>query len=500
LVNNAIDILKTFSNEDVKQFEIFLNSPFFNKSKKLIKLYQALIKFYPHFNSKFLSEQKLSEAISPGLDYNRYTINRLFHDLYNCEEKYLLIKSLERNSLQSQDLLRGEFFRRRLYKLVEKNIMHVKNNLEAHNSIDADHYLNMFKLSTDVCNLFTITSSKNNSSQIKKKSEDISERAKFITYFFVTEMIREYENLLTHEKTYNTEKDLVFVKDIFAIFDFKEVLRKLISSAVNSTYSANFNAYLSMLLAFSNPGNEAYYYKYKRSLHNSLNDLSADEKRFHFGRLIRYCMLKREAGDKHTKFDLELFNIYELILKNEIFKSSVTNYMPVELYRSILLNALRLKKYKWTIEFIKKYSKSLKPDKSKNIFYYSEAEYYFHRRMYKDARHNLQKITFDEFMYKMDYRNLMLIASYELKEYESVIDMIDSYKHFLNTDDTLSGNSRKRHRRFINLIRTLVMHKTSANKVSSYFMKKDLVCDLPHSSWITEKFTECGIEITLKKH
>ena len=163
------------------------------------------------------------------------------------------------------------------------------------------------------------------------------------------------------------------------------------------------------------------------------------------------------------------------------------------------MNALRLKKYKWTIEFIKKYSKSLKPDKSKNIFYYSKAEYYFHRRMYKDARHNLQKITFDEFMYKMDYRNLMLIASYELKEYESVIDMIDSYKHFLSNDDSLSGNSRKRHRRFINLIRTLVMHKTSANKVSSYFMKKDLVCDLPHSNWITEKFAECGIEITLKK-
>lgn len=357
----------------------------------------------------------------------------------------------------------------------------------------------MFKLSTDVCNLFTITSSKNNSSQIKKKSEDISERAKFITYFFVTEMIREYENLLTHEKTYNSERNLAFVKDIFAIFDFKEVLRKLISSAVNPSYSANFSAYLSMLLTFSNPGNEAYYYKYKKNLHRSLNDLSADEKRFHFGRLIRYCMSKRESGDKHTKFDVELFNIYEFILKNEIFKSSVTNYMPVELYRSILLNALRLKKYKWTIEFIKKYSKSLKPDKSKNIFYYSKAEYYFHRRMYKDAMHNLQKITFDEFIYKMDYRNLMLIASYELKEYEGVIDMIDSYKHFLSNDDSLSGNSRKRHRRFINLIRTLVMHKTSANKVSSYFMKKDLVCDLPHSSWITEKFAECGIEIILKK-
>ncbi|MBK9333011.1 MAG: hypothetical protein IPM96_11555 [Ignavibacteria bacterium] len=498
--NNAIDILKTFSKEDIKQFEVFLNSPFFNKSRKLTKLYKILLKYYPHFNSKFLTEQKLSIMISPGLNFNRYTMNRLFYDLYICEEKYLLMKSLDRNSFQSHDLLRGEFFRRRLFQLIDKNIKYVKKNIETKNSIDADHYLNMFKLSTDICNLFTITTSKSNSSQIKKKTEGNSERAKFITYFFVTEMIREYENLLTLEKTYNTVMNLDFVKDIFTKFDFQEVLKMMISSEDNSPYTVNLSIYLALLLAFSNKDNERYYFNYKKKLILSLKDLSADEKRFHIGRLIRYCMLKREELDKQNKFHHELFNVYEFILKNKYYRSSVMNYMPVELYRSILMHALRLKKYKWTIKFIKKYSKYLNPDKMKNIYYYSNAQYYFHRKMYKDARHNLQKIIFDEFMYKIDYKNLMLITSFELKEYESVINMIDSYKHFLKNDDTLSGKSRISHRRFINMTYALVMHKTSVNKVIPHFLKKEYVCDLPYSDWITEKFAECGIDITLQKN
>lgn len=486
--------MKTFSIDDVKRFEQFLNSPFFNQSKKLIKLYNVLIRFYPAFNSKFLSEQNLNKRVSPDLDFNRFTMNRLFFDLYRCEEKFLLIKSLEADPIKSQDLLRREFFERKLFKLIDKNIRFVTKNLDSNTNINAEYYLNKINLNTDMCNLTTITLSKSNKFHIKTKFEGLSDRAKYITYFFVTEMIREFENFSTHDKTYNIERNFNFIKNIFTVVDFPGLLRMLISNSGNPAYSNNLNVYLALLLTFSNMENEEYYFGYKKKLYSNLSDLSVDEKRFHFGRLIRYCMMKREVQDQYNKFNYELFNVYVFVLNNENFKSSVMKYIPVELYRSILLHSLRLKKYKWSIEFIKKYSKLINPEKRKNIYYYSIAEYYFHRKMFKDARHNLHKITFDEFIYKIDYKNLMLIANYELKEYESALSLIDSYKRFLGNDNTLSRDSRQKHKSFINIVKNLIQYITSANKVSTYHFEKAFDYDLPFSSWVKEKIEELNIK------
>jgi hypothetical protein len=44
----------------------------------------------------------------------------------------------------------------------------------------------------------------------------------------------------------------------------------------------------------------------------------------------------------------EQFNIYKYILSKEFYKSEISEYMPVELYRTVLYLALEMKKFKWT--------------------------------------------------------------------------------------------------------------------------------------------------------
>lgn len=496
--NNAIYILKTFSEDDIKRFQDFLNSPFFNHSKKVVKLYDALMKFYPEFNSKFLTDQKLSKKISPELEFNRTTMNSLFFDLCAGAEKYLLIRSLEDNPIKSQDLLRNELFKRKLFKLIDKSINEVINDLKSNNNINADHYLNMFHLYTDICNINIITASNLNKVEIRNKFKTLEERGKYVTYFFVTEIIREYENLLTYDRSYDTGEGMNFISSIISKINFPELLELLISNTDKTAYSVNLNLYYALFMTFSQVDTKKYYFEYKKLLFVSSNSLSSDERRFHIGRLVRYCMMKREIDDSYIEFNYELFNVYEYILKNEIYKSSVTNYLSVELYRSILLHSLRLKKYKWTIEFIKKYSKLLDPKRRKNIYYFSMAEYYFQRKMFSDARYNLDKIAFDEFLYKLDYKNLMLITFFEMKEYESAFNQIDSFKHFLTKDKTLSPDLRKRHRNFINIMYNLILYKTSSNKFSSYQIEKHFNYDLPYCNWVKEKIIALDIIKVIK--
>ncbi len=493
--NKVIYILKSFSKNDLKYFGDFLDSPYFNKSKKLVKLYKILINFHPTFRSKFLSDRSLSKRINPELEFNRSTLNSLFYDLYHCAEKYLLVKNIEENPIKAKEHQRDEFFRRKLYKLIDKNIDSAKRDLDSCHIINAEYYMNMVNIYTDICNLATITTSKSNNHQLESKFEKLLERGKYIMYFFVTEMIRQHENLLTFDKIYNTEKKVKLLSDIFNCIDFCELINILELNSGNNAISINLKLYLALFKTFSNSDIEKYFYEYKNLYFINLNHLSIDEKRFHIGRLIRYCMIKREANDSNNNYNTELFNIYELILKHQIFKSTVAKYISVELFRSILVHSLRMKKYKWSIEFIKKYSRYLDPKRKMNIYYFSRAEYYFQRKMYKDARHNLQKIVFEEFIYKLDYKNLMLITHFEMKEYDSALDLIDSYKHFLVNDKVLSLSAKKKYKKFINIVKSIIQFKISTIKTSNYFIEKEFDYDLPYNYWVREKIIELNIKI-----
>lgn len=488
--NKAIQILKTFSKEDVRRFHDFLSSPFFNQSKKLIKFYDALIRFYPEFDSKFLSEKALSKKTCPELPFNRLTVNSLFFDLSKAAEKYFLIISVEKCSVESDDLLRRELFERKLYKLMSENIKNTKNRITENKNVNANFYVNMFNLLTDTFNLNKINNPNSSESKIQFKVDILTQRGKFILYFFITEMIREYENLLTIEKAYNTNEDSNFIFKFFSKVDFTSIIQTLIENNEDDIHSKIIRTYLGLFLAFSHFDDEKYYFEYKKILLKNMDFLSVDEKRFHFGRLLRYCLVKTEKNELNSKFNNELFNIYEFILKSENYKSSIMHFMPMELYRGILSHGLKLKKYKWVLDFIKTYSKLLLPDRRKNILYFSLAEYFFRKRMFKGAKKNLSKIVFEEFIYKTDYKNLLLMIHVELKEYENALCMIDSYNHFLSNDKTLSKDYKKRLKKFINVVQKLVLHKTSANNISSYYIEKEFDGDFPYKDWLNDKITE----------
>ncbi|HMQ70519.1 MAG TPA: hypothetical protein PKC58_16200 [Ignavibacteria bacterium] len=491
--NKAIEILKTFSAEEVKRFDDFLCSPFYNKSKKLISFYRILMKYYPSFDSAKLDEKSLSAKVSPDLEFNKMTINRLFFDLHHCAEEFLMILNFRESYYESQDYLRDEFFKRRLYKFVDDNIKQVKSRLDTNADICAEYYINMFHLHTDIKNLKKITVPHSNEYNLKSQLDSLSERAKNISYLFATEMVRTYENFLTFDKAYNIKKESEFLNSVFEKINFEDLLKLLIDNSGGTRNESYLICFLRMLNAFSNIENDKFYSEYKNTLILNMKDLSVYDKRFHTGRLIRYCMIRREKGDQYSKYNFELFNVYEYILNNEIYKTGIMQDFPPEFFRSIIFHSLRLKKYKWTIEFIKKYTKQLKPSRKKNMYHYSMALYYFFRKMYKDSLSNLNKIIFDDFFYKLDYRNMMLIIYFEMEQYESALSLIDSYNHFLAKDSTLSLSIRKRQKRFINLMNNLVQFKTTSKKTSSYYFDRTVDSELPFADWIRDKYISLNI-------
>jgi len=492
--HKVLEILKTFSPEEIKQFGIFLNSTYCNKSKRVSRLFNSLINFYPDFDSDSLTDELLSKDISPSLIYKCSTMKVIFSKLLKAAENYLIINNILDKKFEANDILRAELFKRKLFKFIGSNLRDSEKELESNIGFDAYYYINKFRLATDKSNLFYIVKPQHNKNSIFSDINIVNERGRYLIYFFVTEMIKEYDNLITMQSKFNPGSDSGFILDFFERIDFLELVNYLIKNSESKKYSGIFKTYLALLNAFRNFKNEEYYFEYRKQIIKNVNIFSMDERRFHFSRIMKYCILKRKAVLTSTNFDNELLKIYSYILKNEFYKSSVSDYIPAELFRNILLLGLRLKKYRWVIDFIKKYYKKLNPKRRKNIYNYSLAEYYFNRKMYKEALPYFHKVIPEDFMFKMDLKNLLLIAHFELKNYESALSLIDSYYHFLSKDKTLSIAQKKIYKSFANAVHRLIIEKTSPNKSFNYTLELSLKDDFPYKEWVNKKILEMSIK------
>jgi hypothetical protein len=80
LNSQLIEILKTFSRDEISEFGDMVCSPYFNKKSAVTKFWKEINKYAPDFNSANLSREKIYSKVFPGKEYNYGTMKNLVHD------------------------------------------------------------------------------------------------------------------------------------------------------------------------------------------------------------------------------------------------------------------------------------------------------------------------------------------------------------------------------------------------------------------------------------
>lgn len=485
------EILSTFSDSDIRKFREYLNSPLFNKSEKLLKLYEALIVNHPHFNSEKLKAEIIFKKVNPGAAFNISTFRNLMSDLSGAAENFMSVVNFCKSDFQKQECLRDELFKRKLERILGQNIKKCELMFSEKNIIDSDYFIDYFKFSVDVLNYNQIFKPVTGTDAVSLRINLLTEHGKNLIKYFAKEISRIYDNLNVMKKTYDINEENNIVLLMLRTIDFGKFLSLLSESSGNEKESLIFRLHHANFLAFSNMDNTKYYFDYKNLILKNA-ELLGIEIRLHSINLIRYCMLKKKSaktGDNFC-FDKERFEIYNLILENKFYKSDVSADIPVELFRTVLLLGLELKKYSWVYKFIRKYKSEILPDKRENMYLFACSVYYFHRGKFTEALKSINKIKPDHFMLKIDLRNLMLRLYYELSLFDNALSLIDSYRHFLSKEKTLSVSEKKIYKNFLNTVYKMIKYRISACKSVKDLPEFELSIELPHKEWLKEKITE----------
>jgi len=499
--HQVIDILKSFSNEEIKQFRRFLDSPYFNRSENVAALFELLIKFHPNFTSKKLTKEYVSENIFGQENYVDSSVRNLLSDLLNSCEVFMMQENFRKSALLSFDYLLKELREKKLSSIFQRNSEKLDNKYSLLQDVDSEYYLAKHKIELNKFNYAGLNEKITEGLQADEHIKEIYLSSVYLTIHYVIEIISLYLAGVFYAINYNRKlSEIDFLKKAISQVNL-EGLQNLLSGSEHKFIVDIYIALMKMLEDFNN---EEAYSSYKILIQKHAPKMDKDEAWFHYNNLVNTCTIRQMMSNDSSseKYNYEIFSLNEEILKNEYYKNKKVNYFRYEFFKDILLIGLRLKKMNWAENFILTYGPQLHKSDKENMMNLAYMYLYYEKGDYLKSWKYLNKIKIDYFIYKYDLKNYALKIYYDLGYYEEALTLVENYKKFINRSDLISDEEKTRTKNFISYLSKLILFKLDQlpqKHFSTYRRRLELTKDTISHKWILMKYDEQAMLVRDRK-
>lgn len=484
LNSKVIDILKTFSSGEMKRFGEFLNSPFHNKNKKAIILFDLISKYHPLYENKNLTKENLFVKLFPSekRTYSDASVRNLFSDLMILAERYLAVIRFENDKFDFNEKILREITDRKLTGIFDKKIRMLSELTDPDGITGEDHFYRKFILEE-------IRSSNRQYSDNLKLFKDSSliKASEYLSFFYLIKMFK-LVNFMEFQKLHNINNDSNFAVSLIKDFDLDRSLKIIETNAVSEIDVKVIKVYYKMYRSIVNFENDDRYFDFKNSLLENDNLFSKLERLGLYICLTNSCVKKIDSGKK--SFTRECFDIYTLMLDHELY-SAYPGYFPMSAFCAILHTGLSSGEFKKIEDFINSYSSRLNPEHISDAVNYSMAHLSFYKKDFGKALECIIKTDSEFSQFKFLLKILTLKIYYETGDFDSLYYSSDSFQHFLNNNKLVGERYRSEFTNFIKALDLLVRYRSGnnehiRNKLEHLFKSKSMA----GKKWLVEKFNE----------
>ncbi len=463
-----IRMLKDLSSAEFKQFGWFVHSPFFNRHKDTILLFDALATGNPKFG---VADEDLYQNIFAGKAYDSkhqrvlktYLIRLLYEFL---EQIHYQKKGLVRNQNQAESLIAKGYHK------------------EAQQKLDAG---------------LKDLESKSILSQNERGIQYAAQEANIDLYF--------------------KEKNRVGTADFPALF-----------SSLDSFYLGNRLKYLCSVVALginapnpypdqnirftllacetlglvTDPIIGLYYHLLQMLIGENqldhypvlLNLLEEHELQIERSELVNlygfaqiYVNRQYHSGDE--SYLQEMFKLYKKMVDLKLlFEYRV---FSAHNFRNIVTIGARLKENEWTHSFIESHAPFLEADLRPTLEAYCRAYLLFSNHDYSASLKALQKVSFIDPYYRTGHQVLLLRIYYETESIEAFFALVASFRRYLGRSKKISSAHKLGSQNFIQLVNSLMRFRLKPGKetvLKSLEIKIREANPLTDRTWLLEKLEE----------
>lgn len=472
--SNLIHLLKFFSAEEMKRFERFLASPYFNTSDKAIRFFKLLKGYYPDFNSSRLDKENVYAALYGKGRYVDQTMRALIADMLKLAKSFIQHEQLQSSELEALEQRVRWMLARNAEKFYLAEIELSGKLLEKHTLRDKDYYRHRWL--HDWHDISTVTAQHNGAEHKLLNNFDITLAAHSLNRSY---LINFFEANIFHLATagiYNRPVDEELVKYI-------DLLGKNYINKGDIAIDIHYNSF--QLLRTDE---EEYFFELKEKFMKA--DKSIEENAIQNAgvTLENYCIRKIRQGE--ARFAEEIVKIFRFEAEAGIcLVNGEINYI---FYQNVGALGAETSQIDWVEDFVEKYKKYLPAEHREETYCYARAHVLFARKKYREAlRHALASSTSYFFWSKILSKNLVARAQYELGMFEELNTELNTYKHHAK-DEKISESRRQQMQVFVNTFRRLlglnsVFSQENFRALKDYMETEKL---LPNKKWFEQKLLE----------
>lgn len=479
-----INILKTFSADEMKDFEKFIKSPYFGCSNYVISFFNAIKKFHPDFNITDFNKEYIFNRLYPGKKYNDTTMRKLSSELFNMAENFLARKDYDISWERDRKLL-AEYRTRRLYPLFEKQWKKIQRKFDNKNIFEYDFLIHRH---------FSELENINYHSARKREIQNFENHNNFYEYlinYTLNYVMNGAASQYVYRNAYNIDDDKNLLKSFVNNFDFDMFLKSVDDIGYKDKNVLKLN--YTMMTMFLEINDHSKYFDYKKNLLKSVKDISIESRYFYLTKLINACKLKIRAG--YDEFRDEIFRVYKFMTDNQMLVEPSRKFISEFVFNDIVSYGIESGNANWVKEFIEVNIKNVIPDTREETYIYSKAILEFYHRNHQKSLELFSVIKGDLSHSKFTIRSFILKNYYELCYFDAAKSLLDSLRHFLKSTKHLNEKTRYDYALFLNYYAKLLNIKMDYKKGPTSSLVRNLKKEkFPEKEWLLTKAIELESE------
>lgn len=462
-------VLKEFDKYEQNRCRKYIQSPYFNRSEKLCDLYEILIDCINTSEAAPKAEEILKK-LHPGEVIKDSRWRKYCSDLYKLVEDYLAQEEYSKDNTAQVAYLIDAVAKKNIGTVSKNAIKRTNKVLEFSDKFPNETYYDKYYLELKKYDL-------QKANRRRESKSNIEEIILSLDNFYISKKLKYYCDILSRKSTVAHNYNVKFIDELL------NYLSKLSEKDLEPVILIYYRLVL-MINDLENVGN---YYEIKKLLKKYAVQFPQEEAYTMYSFVVNYCARKINSGEQ--TFFREYFEIYKQLLTSKII--IINGELDVGIFKNLVAVGTRLKEYEWTKNFIDEYQNYLPDKQRENAVSLNSALFYFHLKNYDTVIELLRTVEYEDFLYNLNAKQLLLKTYYEIKEEETLFFFFESFRAYVRRNNSISSDKKSQ---YLNLIK-------HTKKLSSLFgedkktlqkIKEDVQNEkyLSNRSWLLEKIAE----------
>ena len=438
--SKLIQLLRTFSNSEMKEFGKFIRSPYFNESEQLITFYELLKKSYPEFKGGLIEKEKIFKKLYPEeKKYDDKKIRSRSNLMLNLAEEFLLQTELKKNKKDSERYILNQFSARKLETHFNNKLRQINEIIQEESVVNDNYFFDRYKLVKSRRNFFEF------SKPIGKREEyfkEFGEESELLTKYSVLKLLKYYVIMKCDQGFLDFPFDYSFMNKLLEYVEEKKL-----------TQFPIFEIFKNLLLLEEKEFSEELFHETRKIFYKNIPDIEKEDAILIVTELYNLATTYFYSGN--NKFVKEPFEIVTQMVKNEIYPLE-NGFMAERQYLDTVYTALAARQNDWAEKFVNDFRMKMNPEVRDNAFNFSLSLIELIKENYTKALEGFAKVKVDDLFYYMRIKYNRLRIYFEIGEFDLIFTEIDAFYHYLNTNTLVPEDSRERALKFLGFFKKLV--------------------------------------------